>query len=122
VVHRYCRYIRASHLPGPILLEQCFDGDLVILASPPNISVPRWAFEYVDQSAGYARGAVTRLLSNWAGSVSTIRYMLARPADNAAGIHTNLVLPAVVQRHLLGSRRATTDPGSTLCHSGQQCV
>jgi uncharacterized SAM-binding protein YcdF (DUF218 family) len=36
------------------ILEQCFDGDLVMVASPAHISGPRWAFEYLYQTAGYA--------------------------------------------------------------------
>ena len=40
------------------ILEQCFDGDLVMVASPTHISVPRWAFEYVYQTAGYLRAVV----------------------------------------------------------------
>jgi uncharacterized SAM-binding protein YcdF (DUF218 family) len=40
------------------ILEQCFDGDLVMVASPAHISVPRWAFEYVYQTAGYARAVL----------------------------------------------------------------
>jgi hypothetical protein len=43
----------------PLILEQCFDGDLVMVASPAHISVPRWAFQYVYQTAGYARGDAT---------------------------------------------------------------
>jgi hypothetical protein len=37
------------------ILEQCFDGDLVMVASPAHISLPSWAFEYVYQTAGYLR-------------------------------------------------------------------
>ena len=37
------------------ILGQCFDGDLVMEASPAHISGPRWAFEYLYQTAGYAR-------------------------------------------------------------------
>ena len=40
------------------ILEHCFDGDLVMVASPAHISVPRWAFEYVYQTAGYLRAAL----------------------------------------------------------------
>ena len=40
------------------ILEQCFDGDLVMVASPAHISVPRWAFEYVYQTAGYLRAGL----------------------------------------------------------------
>ncbi len=37
------------------ILEQCFDGNLVMVASPARISESRWAFEYLYQTAGYAR-------------------------------------------------------------------
>jgi uncharacterized SAM-binding protein YcdF (DUF218 family) len=37
------------------ILEQCFDGDLIMVASPAHIPPPRWAFEYVYQTAGYVR-------------------------------------------------------------------
>ena len=40
------------------ILEQCFDGDLVMVASPTHISVARWAFEYVYQTVGYLRAAL----------------------------------------------------------------
>jgi hypothetical protein len=40
------------------ILEHCFDGDLVMVASPAHISVPRWAFEYVYQTAGYVRAVL----------------------------------------------------------------
>lgn len=37
------------------ILEHCFDGDLVMVASPHHISTATWAFEYVYQTAGYVR-------------------------------------------------------------------
>ena len=40
------------------ILEQCFDGDLVMVASPPNISIPSWAFQYVYQTIGYLRAVL----------------------------------------------------------------
>jgi hypothetical protein len=40
------------------VLEQCFDGDLVMVASPTQMSVTKWAFEYVYQTAGYVRAAL----------------------------------------------------------------
>lgn len=40
------------------ILHQCFDDDLVMVASPDQISGPRWAFEYLYQTAGYARALV----------------------------------------------------------------
>lgn len=40
------------------VLEHCFDGDLVMVASPDHLSTPKWAFEYVYQTAGYARAVL----------------------------------------------------------------
>jgi hypothetical protein len=40
------------------VLQRCFDGELVMVASPAHISVARWAFEYVYQTAGYLRAAL----------------------------------------------------------------
>jgi uncharacterized SAM-binding protein YcdF (DUF218 family) len=40
------------------ILERCFDGDLVMVASPDRLSAPKWAFEYLYQTAGYARAVV----------------------------------------------------------------
>ena len=40
------------------ILERCFDGDLVMVASPDRLSAPRWAFEYLYQTAGYARAVL----------------------------------------------------------------
>jgi uncharacterized SAM-binding protein YcdF (DUF218 family) len=37
------------------ILERCFDGNLVMVESPEHLSVLEWAFEYVYQTAGYAR-------------------------------------------------------------------
>jgi uncharacterized SAM-binding protein YcdF (DUF218 family) len=37
------------------ILQHCFDGDLVLVASPDHLSAHEWAFEYVYQTAGYAR-------------------------------------------------------------------
>lgn len=40
------------------ILKQCFDGDLVMVGSPTNISKPQWAFQYVYQTVGYIRAAL----------------------------------------------------------------
>jgi uncharacterized SAM-binding protein YcdF (DUF218 family) len=40
------------------ILQQCFDGALVMVASPADISVPRWAFQYVYQTAGFVRAVL----------------------------------------------------------------
>lgn len=37
------------------ILEKCFDGELVMVPNPSPISLRRWAFEYIYQTAGYAR-------------------------------------------------------------------
>jgi hypothetical protein len=37
------------------ILEDCFDGDLVMVPIPDRLSLPVWAFQYVYQTAGYAR-------------------------------------------------------------------
>lgn len=37
------------------ILEQCFDGNLVMVESPEHLSVLEWAHQYVYQTAGYAR-------------------------------------------------------------------
>jgi hypothetical protein len=40
------------------ILEHCFDGDLIMVASPAHISPLNWALEYVYQTAGYVRAAL----------------------------------------------------------------
>ena len=40
------------------ILERCFGGDLVMVASPAHISAARWAFQYLYQTAGYVRAAL----------------------------------------------------------------
>ena|ERR1700739_280304 len=40
------------------ILKDCVDDDLVMVASPAHISVPRWAFEYVYQTTGYLRAVL----------------------------------------------------------------
>jgi uncharacterized SAM-binding protein YcdF (DUF218 family) len=40
------------------ILEQCFDGELVMVASPSHMSPLRWAFEYILQTAGYVRAVL----------------------------------------------------------------
>lgn len=51
---------RAHISRARFILDQCFDGSLVMVASPAHISAPRWAFEYVYQTAGYVRAAIDR--------------------------------------------------------------
>jgi hypothetical protein len=40
------------------ILERCFDGDLIMVASPAHISVLSWAYQYVYQTAGYLRAVL----------------------------------------------------------------
>jgi uncharacterized SAM-binding protein YcdF (DUF218 family) len=40
------------------ILQQCFDGDLIMVASPPEISLARWAYEYLYQTAGYVKAVL----------------------------------------------------------------
>jgi uncharacterized SAM-binding protein YcdF (DUF218 family) len=41
-----------------VILEQCFDGDLIMVESPARLSVRGWAYQYVYQTAGYARAVL----------------------------------------------------------------
>jgi hypothetical protein len=40
------------------ILGRCFNGDLVMVASPTHLSVLGWASQYVYQTTGYLRAAV----------------------------------------------------------------
>jgi hypothetical protein len=40
------------------ILKQCFDGDLVMVATPDHILIGRWAFEYIHQTGGYLKAAL----------------------------------------------------------------
>lgn len=40
------------------IIRRCFDGELVMVASGPDPSLPDWAWSYVYQTAGYARAAL----------------------------------------------------------------
>jgi uncharacterized SAM-binding protein YcdF (DUF218 family) len=42
------------------ILEQCFHGDLIMVESPMHLSAYGWAYQYLYQSAGYARMALER--------------------------------------------------------------
>jgi uncharacterized SAM-binding protein YcdF (DUF218 family) len=57
--HGWRTVIVVTYLPhisrARFILEQCFTGDLVMVPSPADISVPAWAFQYVYQTAGYLR-------------------------------------------------------------------
>lgn len=37
------------------LLERCFSGELTMVASPSDVSLPRWAYEYAYQTAGFVK-------------------------------------------------------------------
>ncbi|MEV3902893.1 YdcF family protein [Mycobacterium sp. NPDC050551] len=37
------------------ILEQCFDGELTMVASPTGTSAAEWAWQYTYQTAGYLR-------------------------------------------------------------------
>jgi uncharacterized SAM-binding protein YcdF (DUF218 family) len=37
------------------ILERCFAGELIMVESPAEISIARWAYEYVYQTAGYVK-------------------------------------------------------------------
>lgn len=50
--------LRAHISRARFILKRCFDGELVMVASPVQISIPLWAFQYVYQTAGYARAVV----------------------------------------------------------------
>lgn len=37
------------------VLQHCFDGDLIVVASPTHLSPLGWAYQYAYQTVGYAR-------------------------------------------------------------------
>jgi len=39
------------------IFERCFRGELIMIESPTQMSFGRWAYEYVYQSAGFAKAA-----------------------------------------------------------------
>jgi uncharacterized SAM-binding protein YcdF (DUF218 family) len=40
------------------ILEKCFDGNLIMAASPTHVSALQWAYQYLYQTAGYMRAAL----------------------------------------------------------------
>jgi uncharacterized SAM-binding protein YcdF (DUF218 family) len=40
------------------ILEQCFHGELIMIESPAQISAATWMYQYVYQTAGYARAVL----------------------------------------------------------------
>ena len=60
--HGWRRVIVVTYRPhisrARFILEHCFSGELIMVASPAEISTPRWAVEYVYQTVGYVRAAL----------------------------------------------------------------
>jgi hypothetical protein len=50
--------LRAHISRARFILKQCFDGDLVMVAIPVQLSVFEWTFNYVYQTAGYVRAVL----------------------------------------------------------------
>lgn len=42
------------------IVQKCYPGELTVVANRPDLSPLLWAYNYVYQSAGYARTLVTR--------------------------------------------------------------
>ena len=40
------------------IVEKCFDGELIMAASPVRLSVLDWAWMYVYQTAGYVKSVL----------------------------------------------------------------
>lgn len=40
------------------VLQSCFDGDLLMVASPTNLSIAEWTYQYLYQTGGYARAVL----------------------------------------------------------------
>lgn len=40
------------------IVEQCFKGELIMVASPAHVSPMRWVWEYIYQTAGYVRAVL----------------------------------------------------------------
>jgi len=49
---------RAHVSRARFILQQCFDGDLVMAASSDRVPIWRWPYEYAYQTAGYVRAAL----------------------------------------------------------------
>ena len=39
-------------------MQRCCDGDLVMVASPTDLSVIGWAYQYIYQTAAYVRAVL----------------------------------------------------------------
>lgn len=42
------------------ILERCFSGNLIMVESPANLSMPQWAYQYLRQTAGYIKAVFLR--------------------------------------------------------------
>jgi uncharacterized SAM-binding protein YcdF (DUF218 family) len=40
------------------IVQRCFPGDVVMVASPPEPSIGKWAYQYLYQTAGYVRALI----------------------------------------------------------------
>ncbi len=40
------------------ILQSCFDGELAMVASPAQLSLRKWAIQYLYQTAGYVRAVL----------------------------------------------------------------
>ena len=60
--HRWRSVIVVTFTPhisrARFILQRCFDGELIMVASPTHISLLDWPVEYVYQTAGYVRAAL----------------------------------------------------------------
>jgi uncharacterized SAM-binding protein YcdF (DUF218 family) len=40
------------------IVQQCFDGAVIMVASPPAVTALRWVYEYARQTAGYVKAVL----------------------------------------------------------------
>lgn len=40
------------------IVQQCFDGAVIMVASPPALPLVRWVYEYLYQTAGYVKAVL----------------------------------------------------------------
>ncbi|MGV9676181.1 YdcF family protein [Nocardia sp. NPDC003482] len=40
------------------ILRKCWDGEILVVVAHPRITPARWAYQYLYQSAGYAKAAI----------------------------------------------------------------
>ncbi len=57
--HNWRRVIVVTFTPhisrARYILSKCWDGELLFTDPEPNLSIPRWAYDYAYQSVGYAK-------------------------------------------------------------------